>query len=166
MSLVPAIRSRIRSVDRNEAVYDIYPLEERILESVHGWRALAWLLGIFAGIAALLSAVGIYAVISHSVIRRTKELGLRAALGAEPGEVRKLVLRQGMLPVLVGIAAGTVCALATTRVLSAFLFGVKATDPLTFVTAGLFLGAVALLACYLPARRATRIDPMTALRYE
>ncbi|MCL4192254.1 MAG: ABC transporter permease [Thermoguttaceae bacterium] len=166
LSLVPAIRSRIRSVDRNEAAYDIYQLEERILESVHGWRALAWLLGIFAGIAALLSAVGIYAVISHSVTRRTKELGLRAALGAEPGEVQKLVLRQGMLPVLVGIAAGTVCALATTRVLSAFLFGVKATDPLTFVTTGLFLCAVALLACYLPARRATRIDPMTALRYE
>ncbi len=166
LSLVPAIRARIRSVDRSQAIYDIYALEERISESVRGHRTLTWLLGIFAGIAALLSAVGIYAVISHSVTRRTKELGIRAALGAEPAEVRELVLRQGMLPVLVGMATGVVCALAATRVLSTFLFGVKATDPLTYVVVVLFLGVIALLACYLPARRATRIDPMAALRYE
>jgi len=120
----------------------------------------------FAGMAALLSAVGIYAVISHSVARRTQELGIRMALGAEPGDVRQLVLRQGMRPVLAGAALGLVGASAATQVLSSFLFGVKAVDPLTYVTVALLLGVIALLACYLPARRATHIDPIKALRYE
>ena len=166
LRLVPAIRARIRSVDRSQAIYDIYPLEERISESVSSNRILAWLLGMFAGMAALLSAVGIYAVISHSVARRTQELGIRMALGAEPRDVRQLVLRQGMRPVLAGAALGLVGASAATRVLSSFLFGVKAVDPLTYVTVALLLGVIALLACYLPARRATHIDPIKALRYE
>ncbi|HUK14964.1 MAG TPA: ABC transporter permease, partial [Bryobacteraceae bacterium] len=165
-SLVPAIRARIRSVDRSQAVYDIHLLEERISESVRSNRTLAWLLGVFASMAAVLSAVGIYAVISHSVARRTRELGLRMALGAEAGDVRQLVLQQGMRPVLAGALFGVLGASAATRVLGSFLFGVKAVDPLTYLTVALLLGAIALLACYLPARRATRIDPIQALRYE
>ena len=124
------------------------------------------MLGIFAGVAALLSAVGIYAVISHAVNRRTQELGVRMALGAQPANVRHLVLGQGMLPVLAGMAVGIPSALAATRLLESFLFGVKAADPLTYGAVVLLLGGIALLACYLPARRATRVDPTEALRYE
>ena len=166
ISLVPAIRTRIQSVDRGQAIFDIYPLEDRISDSVRGNRTLASLLGMFAGIAALLAAVGIYAVVSHSVTRRTQELGIRAALGAEPADVRNLVLRQGMLPVLAGAGLGIAGASATTRVLSSFLFGVKAIDPLTYVAVVLFVGAIGLLSGCIPARRATRINPMVALRYE
>jgi len=164
--LVPAIRARIRSVDRNQAIYDVYPLDRRIADSLSGNRTLAWLLGMFAGLASLLAAIGIYSVISHSVTRRTRELGIRIALGAEPGDVRALVLRKGMLPVLAGVALGVVGASAATRVLKSFLFGVNPGDPLTFIAVALFLTAIGLVACYVPARRATRIAPMEALRQE
>ncbi len=129
-------------------------------------RTLTCLLGIFAGLAALLAAVGIYSMVSHSVSRRTRELGIRIALGAEPGDVRRLVLRQGMLPVLGGVAIGIAGAFAATRILRSFLFGVKADDPPTFVAVALLLVGIGLLACYVPARRSTRIDPMEALRYQ
>jgi putative ABC transport system permease protein len=166
LSLVPSIRARIQSVDRSQAIYDVYPLEERISESLRGNRTLTWLLGMFAGLAALLAAVGIYSVISHSVSQRTRELGIRIALGAESGDVRGLVLRKGMLPVLAGVALGIAGALATTRVLRSFLFGVKPDDALTFMGVALLVIGIGLLACYIPARRATKIDPMEALRYE
>jgi putative ABC transport system permease protein len=166
LDLVPAIRARIQSVDRGQAIYDIYPLEARISESLRDNRTLTWLLGMFAGVAALLAAVGIYSVISHSVSRQTRELGIRIALGAEPGDVRAMVLRKGMAPVLAGVALGIAGAAATTRLLGSFLFGVKTDDPLTFLAVALFLTGIGLVACYVPARRATKIDPMEALRYE
>ncbi|SPE40675.1 conserved membrane hypothetical protein [Candidatus Sulfopaludibacter sp. SbA3] len=166
LSLVPAIRTRVRSVDHSQALFDIHPLEERIAESVSGSRTLAWMLGTFAVLAALLAAVGIYSVISHSVSRRTRELGIRMALGAEPRDVRALVLRKGMLPVLAGVALGIAGASAATRVLRSFLFGVDSADPMTFAGAALLLASIGLLACYVPARRATKIDPMEALRHE
>ena len=166
LDLVPAIRARIQSVDRGQAIYDIYPLEERISDSLRDNRTLTWLLGMFAGVAALLAAVGIYSVISHSVSRQTRELGIRIALGAEPGDVRAMVLRKGMAPVLAGVALGIAGAAATTRLLGSFLFGVKTDDPLTFLAVALFLTGIGLVACYVPARRATKIDPMEALRYE
>jgi putative ABC transport system permease protein len=166
LTLAPAIRARIRSMDRNQSIYDVYPLDQRIADSLSGNRALAWLLGMFAGLASLLAAIGIYSVISHSVTRRTRELGIRIALGAESGDVRSLVLKEGMLPVLAGVALGVAGAAAATRVLKSFLFGVNAVDPLTFVAVAVFLTAIGMVACYVPARRATKITPIEALRQE
>jgi predicted permease len=166
LSLIPAIRTRIRAGDPNQAVYDIFPLEDRISESLRGNRTLAWLLGMFAGMAALLAAVGIYGVISNSVSGRTQEMGVRIALGAEPSDVRDLVLRQGMVRVAAGLAVGAVLAWASTGLLRSFLYGVTPTDPVTLMSVAALLGAVSLAACYIPARRATRIDPVNALRHE
>jgi ABC-type antimicrobial peptide transport system permease subunit len=124
------------------------------------------LFGIFAALAVILAVVGIYGVMSYSVSRRTHEIGLRLALGAERGDVLKLVLRQGLKLSLIGVAIGIAGALAMTRLVSGFLYGVKASDPLTFVAVSLLLILVALAASYIPARRATTVDPMAALRYE
>ena len=124
------------------------------------------LLGVFATIALLLSAVGIYGVMSYSVAQRSHELGVRMALGARSSDVLALVVKQGMTLALAGLGIGLVAAFGLTRIMASLLYGVSATDPLTFSIIALLLGSVALLACYLPARRATRVDPMVALRYE
>jgi putative ABC transport system permease protein len=124
------------------------------------------LVGIFAVAATLLAVAGIYGVLAYSVARRTREIGVRIALGATAGNVLKLVLRQAMSTALVGVVVGTVFAFALTRLMRALLFEVSATDPLTFAAVGQLLLTVALLAAYLPARRATRVDPLVALRYE
>jgi putative ABC transport system permease protein len=121
---------------------------------------------IFAVVAMLLAAVGLYGVMSYSVAQRTKEIGIRMALGARRPDVVALVVKQGMALVLMGIAAGTTLALGMTRLISGMLFGITATDPLTFAAVVALLGAVAFLANYLPARRAASVDPMVALRYE
>ena len=124
------------------------------------------LLGVFAGTALLLAVAGLYGVMAYSVSRRTAELGTRIALGATPGNVLRLVLWQGLVTALIGVAIGIAGAVVLTRTLRSFLFGLSPTDPLTFAAVALLLMLVGLLACYVPARRAARVDPMEALRYE
>ena len=146
-------------------IYDVNTMRERLTDAVTQPRFRTLLLGLFAGIALVLAAVGIFGVMSYSVTQRTQEIGVRMALGAGRREVVWLVVRQAMLLTVTGVAVGLLAASARTRLLTSLLFEVSATDPAAFLAISLFLAAVALLA-YLPARRATRVDPMVALRYE
>jgi len=140
---------------------------DRVLaDSIAAKRFSMTLLAAFAGIALLLAAVGIYGVLSYLVGQRTREIGVRMALGAQPVDVLRMVLADGARMTLAGICIGLVAALGLTRLMSSMLFGVKPTDPLTFAAVAVVLGAIALLACLVPAQRAMRVDPMVALRYE
>jgi putative ABC transport system permease protein len=164
--LVAAVKSQIWLVDPELPIARIATMEEVIADSVAPRRFNMLLLGLFASVALLLAAIGIYGVISYSVSRRTQEIGIRMALGAGRRDVVRLVVRQGMAPAVIGLALGLAGAFGLTRLMTSLLFGVSATDPVVFgLTTGL-LGAVALAACWLPAWRAARVDPLIALRYE
>jgi predicted permease len=165
-SVAASVRRAAAEVDKSAAVSDVKTMDHIVNDSVTQPRFNLFLLGLFSGIALLLSAAGIYGVTAYSVTQRTHEFGIRIALGAQVGDVLRMILRQGMLLISVGIAIGLVAAFAMTRLLRTLLFGVTVTDPLTFVAITLLLTLVALLACYIPARRATKVDPLVALRYE
>jgi putative ABC transport system permease protein len=165
-SLVGAVREAVRSIDRDQPIDRVTSMQELLGKSVAQPRFYAGLLASFALLAFGLAALGIYGVISYSVTQRTHELGIRIALGAHPGDVLKLVLGRGMLLTLIGVSIGLGGSVALTRLMSGLLFGVSATDPATFGLATLLLAGVALAASYIPARRATKVDPMVALRYE
>ncbi len=166
LSLAAAASAAIRRVDSEQAVSNISTLEQLLSDTVAEPRFNTGLMSLFSLLALLLAVVGIYGVMSYAVAQRTQEIGLRMALGAEPRDVLKLVIGQGMKLVAVGLALGLLAALGLTRWLETLLFDVKATDPLTYAVIAVSLAAVALLACYLPARRATKVDPLVALRQE
>jgi putative ABC transport system permease protein len=165
-ALIASVRDAVRDVVRDEPLYDVRTMEERVEASTVSRRLSALLLGVFAALALLLSAVGTYSVISYSVAQRTRELGIRMALGAERADVLRMVARDGLTLACAGVALGVAAALGLTQVLASMLFSVRPADPLTFVFVSALLVAVALVSSYIPARRATKVDPMVALRYE
>jgi len=166
MSLVGAVKSQVLAVDKDQPVYNIQTLEQVMSDSLAPRKFNMLLLAIFAGIALILAAVGIYGVMAYSVNQRTQEIGIRMALGAQRADVLKLVVGQGMILTAVGVGIGLVAALLLTRVIASLLFGITATDFSTFSIISVILALVAFIACYLPGLRATRVDPMVALRYE
>jgi putative ABC transport system permease protein len=165
-SLAATVRSTVWEIDKDQPVSNISTMEETLSASIAQQRFSMLLLGIFAGVALVLAAVGIYGVMSYSVAQRTREIGVRMALGAERSDVLRLVITQGMKLALVGVTIGLVGTFALTRLMESLLYGVSATDPLTFLVISLLLTVVALLACWVPARRAAGVDPIVALKYE
>jgi len=164
--LLGAVRTQVQQIDKNLAFTNAQTVQQILGQGLWAARMGAALLGLFGALAMILASIGIYGVLAYSVAQRTSEIGLRMALGAQPRQVLSLVLRQGMLLALIGAAVGIVVALPVARMAAGLLYGVSATDPLTYVGITLLLMGVALLACYLPARRATRIDPLVALRVD
>jgi putative ABC transport system permease protein len=166
LQLSAALRDTVLSLDENQAISTIRSMDDVVSGSVAQPRFASQLLGLFAVLALLLAAVGLYGLIAYTVTQRTREIGIRMALGASPRDVLKLVLGQGLKLALVGAAIGIAAALALTRLIQGLLFQVSPTDPVTFISVTALLTIVALAASYLPARRAMRVDPMVALRYE
>jgi len=166
MSLTAAVRGEIRNLDRALPVSNVGSMDEVMSTARSRPRFLTLLLTLFSGLSLTLAALGVYGVISYAVAQRTNEIGIRMALGAQGGDVLKLIGSGGMKLALAGTLLGAVGAFGLTRFLSTLLFGVSSMDPLTFLVMAAALMAVTLLACYIPARRASKVDPMIALRYE
>jgi putative ABC transport system permease protein len=164
--MAPAVQRELRAIDPNQPVSDVRTMKQVMADTLGRARFNTLLFGLFAGLATLLSAVGIFGVMNYSVTLRTREIGLRMALGAKQGQVLMLILKQGLFLTLIGLGIGLAGALALTRVLSGLLFGVGSTDPATFTSIALLLTIVSLIACYIPARRAARVSPLIAMRYE
>jgi putative ABC transport system permease protein len=163
---VSALRSVLAEIDPNQPLVNVRSMEENIATSVAQPRFRTWLIGIFAAVALLLAAVGVYGVMSYSVTQRISEIGIRVTMGAQPADIFRIVVGEGLRLALFGVGAGLIGALALSRVLHSFVFGVSTTDPTTFLTVAILLTLVGVAASFFPARRATRVDPMIALRYE
>ena len=166
LSQVPALRSALAEIDPSQPLVKVRTMEDNMDASVAQPRFRVWLIGIFAGLALVLAAVGVYGVMSYTVTQRTNEIGVRVTLGARPAEIFRIIVGQGLRLALLGVGFGLAAALAVTRLLQSFLFGISAYDPATYAAVAVLLVFVALAACLLPARRATRMDPVAALRYE
>ncbi len=164
--MTASIIKEIQAVDPEMPVFDIYSMDQRLFDSLARQRFSMYLLGVFAMIALILAAIGIYGVMAYSVNQRTHEIGVRMALGANPRAIQNLVIKQALILASLGVAIGLTGAFVLTRIMSSMLFGVTATDPSTFVFTPLFLGGIAAMAGYFPARRAAKVDPMIALRHE
>jgi putative ABC transport system permease protein len=166
LALVPSVERAVWSIDAEMPLADLKTMDRVVSDSVARRRFSVLLLSVFAGVALLLAAIGLYGVIAYAVSQRTREFAIRMALGARSGQVVYMILREALLVTLVGVAVGVVAALGLTRLISGLLFGVAPTDPWTFGWIALLLALVALLAAAAPARRATRVDPLVALRCE
>jgi len=160
------IRKSVAAIDRDQAIADVKTIEQLEAEDVAPDRLRSILLTAFAAVAIVLTALGLYGVVAHGVVQRTREIGIRAALGADAWRIRRLVLGQGLAAIALGLVIGGTGSIALIRVLRTFLFGVGSADPLTLAAAGAIMALVALIACYLPARQATRVDPLIALKSE
>jgi putative ABC transport system permease protein len=166
MNMASTAIREIRAMDPDQPVSDVRPMNTVVTESVSRQRFNMMLLGIFAAVALALAAIGIYGVMAYSVTQRTQEIGLRMALGASRNDVVRMVVGHGFILALAGVGFGLAAAFGLTRLMKSLLFGITATDPVTYAGLSLLLVTVAAIACYIPARRATRIDPLVALRYE
>ncbi len=166
LALVPTVRRTVHDVDPDVPISDVRTQTQQIAETLMQERLLGRLSSFFGGLAVLLACVGLYGLMAYAVSQRTHEIGIRMALGAKKSDVLRMVVGNGLKLTLVGIAVGATGAFALTRFLSSLLYGINARDPLTFIAVSLILISVALLACYIPARRATKVDPMVAIRYE
>ena len=166
MSMVSAVRTQVSAIDKDQPLYNVRAMEQVLADSVSRQRFNMLLISIFTAVALVLAAVGIYGVISYSVSHRTHEIGIRMALGARQADIVRMVIEHGLKLAMMGVGIGLVAAFVLTRVMSNLLYGVSAIDPFTFAIGAIVLMGVAVVACYIPARRATRVDPMIALRYE
>jgi putative ABC transport system permease protein len=166
LSIVSGVRKEVHALDPDQPIAEVKAMNDWVATSVAAPRYRTTLLGLFAALAMVLAATGIYGVMSYSVAQRTHEIGVRMALGARRFDVLKMVVRQGMVLTLIGVVLGLAGAFALTRVMATLLFGVTAKDPVTFGVVAALLMAVAFIACFVPAQRATKVDPLVALRYE
>jgi putative ABC transport system permease protein len=161
-----ALRSAVAEIDPNQPLVKVRTMEENMASTAAQPRFRTWLIGIFAALALALAGIGVYGVMSYTVTQRTNEIGIRVTLGAQPGDVFRIVVGEGLRLALIGVGCGLIAALALTRVLRGFLYSVSPYDPITFAGVAILLAMVGLAASFFPARRATRVDPMVALRYE